>query len=54
MQLKSKLPTLSINDHYKTWQSLGAFAKFRSDFQLRHIRSSVRMEQVGSLWTDFH
>jgi len=35
--------------------SVGAFAKLRkSDCQPRHVCPSVRMEQLGSHWTDFH
>ena len=34
------------------------FRRFRkiakSDYSLRHVRTSVRMEQLGSDWTDFH
>jgi hypothetical protein len=26
----------------------------KSDNELRHVRPSVRMEQLGSDWTDFH
>ena len=26
----------------------------KSDYQLRHVRLSVRMEQLGSHWPDFH
>jgi len=26
----------------------------KSDYQLRHVRPSVRMEQFRSHWTDFH
>ena len=26
----------------------------KSDYLLRHVRPSVRMEQLGSHWTDFH
>jgi hypothetical protein len=25
----------------------------KSDYELRHVRPSVRMEQLGSHWTDF-
>ena len=33
---------------------LGGFAKFaKSDYWLRHAGPSVRMEQLGSHWTDF-
>jgi hypothetical protein len=24
------------------------------DYQLRHVRPSIRMEQLGSHWSDFH
>jgi hypothetical protein len=36
---------------------LGAFTKLqkkKSDYYLRHVCPSVRMEQLGSHWTDFH
>jgi len=26
----------------------------KSDYQLRHVHLSVRSEQLGSHWTDFH
>jgi hypothetical protein len=26
----------------------------KSDYQLRHIRPSAHIEQLGSRWTDFH
>jgi hypothetical protein len=33
---------------------LGAFRKIaKSDYLLRHARLSVRIEQLGSHWTDF-
>jgi len=35
--------------------SLGASSKFRkSTIKLRRVCPSVRMEQLGSHWTDFH
>jgi len=34
---------------------LVAFAKSqKSDYELRHVCPSVRMEQLSSHWTDFH
>jgi len=34
---------------------LGLFEKLaKSDYWLRHVCPSVRTEQLGSHWTDFH
>ena len=37
---------------YRTVMRVRKIAK--SDYSLRHVRPSVRMQQLGSHWTDFH
>ena len=39
------------NIHFTIFRRIRKIAK--SDYQLRHVCPSVRMEQLGSNWTDF-
>ena len=48
---------LSIFKIYTTSQQIifrRVFKIARSDYTLRNVRLSVRMERIGSHWTDFH
>jgi hypothetical protein len=39
----------------KNYPLLGVFAKFaKSGYRLRHVSVCVRMEQLGSHWTQLH
>jgi hypothetical protein len=58
-KLQCSLRNLKIRGHFFFASSitisllLGAFAKLRKAI-IRHVRPSVRMQQLGSNWTDFH
>jgi len=45
----------SLFSNLRNKQFLGAFAKIvKSDYCLPHVCLSIRVEQLGSDWTNFH